>query len=135
MLQLIDPQGGGPNVARGNKGGVTLSPPASGGVVTPSDAIVYDRPIMVWVGDAGPVNVNVVPYGRDGDATVTFSLKAGMTVPVLCKQVLAAGTTAVSLFLGAVLPAAAIGGGSSGPVTADSTTVTADTTSFTADNG
>lgn len=135
MLQLIDPQGGGPNVARGYKGGLSVSPPASGGVVTPSDAVIYDRPIMVWVGDTGPVNVTVVPYGNDGDASVTFTLSAGMTVPVLCRQVLATGTTAVSLFLGAVLPRVAGSGGSSGPITADTTTVTADTTTVTADNG
>lgn len=134
MFQLIDPQGG-PNVARGNHGGLTLSPPASGGVVTPSDAVIYDRPIMVWVGDVGPVDVHVVPYGRDGDASVVYTLKAGMTVPIACKQVLASGTTAVNLFLGSALPSAVGAAAGSGPVTADSTTVTADTTLFTADNG
>lgn len=103
--------------------------------MTPSDAVIYDRPIMVWVGDVGPVDVHVVPYGRDGDASITYTLKAGMTVPIACKQVLASGTTAVSLFLGSALPGPHGAGGSSGPVTADSTTVTADTTSFTADNG
>lgn len=137
MFQLIDPQGGGPNAASGKSGTLVFSPPADGGVITPSDAVVYTPPIMVWVGDVGPVNVTIVPYGRAGDETVTFSLKAGMSVPVLCRQVLATGTTALSLFLGSGLPnvVAASGGSPGTTITADSTLVTADTTSFTADNG
>lgn len=103
--------------------------------MTPSDAVIYDPPIMVWVGDVGPVDVHVVPYGRKGDKTVTYPLKLGMSVPVLCKQVLATGTTATALFLGSAWPTAAGPGGPTGPITADSTLVTADTTSFTADNG
>lgn len=136
MFQLLDPtSGGGPSPARGFRGGITLSPPASGGVVTPSDSVIYDRPIMVWVGDAGPVDVKVAPYGRDGDASLIFTLKKGMSVPVLCKQVFATGTTAVSLFLGSAMPAPATGSGGGAGITADTTTVTADTTTVTADNG
>jgi hypothetical protein len=136
MLQLIDPSSGAPNFAEGNLGGFTLAPPDEGGVITPSDSVVYDPPVMVWVGDVGPVNVAVVPYGREGDKTVTYPLKLGMSVPVVCKQILTTGTTATSLFLGSAYPSLAMGGGGgSGPVTADSTTVTADTTSFTADSG
>jgi len=132
MFQLFDPTSGAPKPATG--GGIVLSPDAESGVITPSDAVVYDPPITVWVGDPGPVDVNIIPYGRDGDHQVTFPVMAGMTIPVLCKQVLATGTTAVSLIRGSAWPGYAASG-SSGPVTADSTAVTADTTSFTADNG
>lgn len=135
MFQLIDPSSGAPNFAEGNRGGFTLSPPDEGGFITPSDVVVYDPPVMVWVGDAGPVNVAVVPYGREGDKEVIYPLKFGMSVPVVCKQILATGTTATALFMGSAFPSRVPGsGGAPVPPTADSTTITADTTTLTADN-
>lgn len=96
-LQLLDPNSRAPLPASGVNGHLITSLPANALTITPSDNQIYDPPITVWVGDAGPVNVNVVPYGRAGDKSVIYPVSAGMTIPVLCKQVLAASTTAVAL--------------------------------------
>lgn len=96
-LQLVDPVTGSPRPAAGVAGGLITSLPANAIAITPSDTVIFDPPVHVWVGDVGPVNVAVVPYGRQGDKSVIYPASAGMTIPVLCKQVLVEGTTAVTL--------------------------------------
>lgn len=137
MLQVIDPNTGAPYPAEGTNGGLIFAPPANGAAITPSDSAFYDPPIMVWVGDTGPVNVSIVPYGRQGDKTVIYPVSFNMTIPVLCKQVLATGTTAAILRTGAAFRYVPNQGSDPPPsvITADSTLVTADTTTITADNG
>lgn len=100
VLQLVDPASKSPFPAKGVDGRLILSKPANAKVITPSDVTIYDPPIEVWVGDTGAVTVNVAPYGRAGDATVSYPIAAGMagtTLPVLCRMVKATGTTAASL--------------------------------------
>lgn len=96
-LQLIDPVNGSPRPAAGVRGKLITSLPANAAAITPDNNAVYDPPISVWVGDATTVNVAVVPYGKEGDKSVIYPATLGMTLPVLCKQVLATGTTAATL--------------------------------------
>lgn len=134
-MQLIDPiPGGGPYRARGYRSGLILSQPELGEVITPDDNVVYDPPIMVWVGDPGAVTVAVAPYGREGDKTVSYPATFNVTLPVLCRQVFSTGTTATALRTGSALPTGHIGtSGGPPPLTADTTSTTADTTTITAD--
>lgn len=99
-LQLIDPVTAGPLPAQGIGGKIVTSLPANGMAITPTDAAgaFFAKPVQVWVGDVGPVNVAVVPYGLEGDKSVVYpNMSAGMTVPCLVKQVLATGTSALNL--------------------------------------
>jgi hypothetical protein len=96
-MQILDPVTGSPNPLKGVDGKLSTSRPANAMAITPSDTVIYNPPIEVWVGDAGTVNVAVVPYGRLGDKSVIFPATLGMTLPVLCKQVLATGTSAATL--------------------------------------
>jgi hypothetical protein len=94
-MAVIDPVTGAPNPAKGISGRITSRPP-NAIAITPDPVKVYDPPIELYVGGAG--NVLVVPYGRNSDATVLFTAApAGSMLPVLCKQVLAAATTATQL--------------------------------------
>jgi len=75
---------------------VQISLPANAAVITPDDAKVYDTPVSVWVGSIG--DVALVPYGRAGDAVVTYpAVPAGTLLPVLAKKVMQTGTTAGQL--------------------------------------
>lgn len=99
-LQLVDPVTGAPLPAQGVNGKIVISLPANSIAITPTDTAgaFFAQPVSVWVGDVGPVNVAVIPYGLQGDKSVTFTnLSAGMTLPVLVKQVLATGTNAATL--------------------------------------
>jgi hypothetical protein len=96
-LQVIDPVSRAPLPATGVGGKLVTSLPANAMAITPDDNKILDPPVTVWVGDAGAVNVTVVPYGREGDKSVQYPATLGMTLPVLCKQVKAAGTTATIL--------------------------------------
>jgi hypothetical protein len=127
-LQLIDPVTGAPHPAKGT-GGLTVCLPPDGAVITPDDSVIYDPPIMVWIGDAAARLVTVVPYGRSGDKTVQYPTKFGLTVPVLANQVMATGTTATIVMGQQAYKAVA----PTGP-TADTTTITADSTIVTADS-
>lgn len=96
VVQVVDPVTLGLSPLKGSRGGVQISPPANAIAITPDDVKVYDPPISVWVGATG--DVVVVPYGRAGDATVTYpGVPAGTTLPVLAKRVMNTGTTAGSL--------------------------------------
>jgi len=53
------------------------------------------QPQMVIVNGAG--DVVVVPAGNDDAQTITYTLTAGSVVPVICRIVKAAGTTATGL--------------------------------------
>jgi hypothetical protein len=44
-----------------------LSPPVNAKLLTPSDSVIYNPPLEVWVGDNTGVTVAVVPYGNKGD--------------------------------------------------------------------
>lgn len=99
-LQLVDPSSGKPNPAKGVDGRLILSLPANAKAITPSDSVTYDPPIQIWIGDNTAVNVTIVPYGRNGDASVLYPLSAGMggtTLPVLCRVVKATGTNAATI--------------------------------------
>jgi len=99
-LQLIDPVTSAPLPAQGIGGKLVVSLPANAFAIAPSDVAnaFFAKPAQVWVGDVGPVDVAVVPYGLEGDKSVVYpNLSAGMTIPVLVKQVLATGTTALNL--------------------------------------
>jgi hypothetical protein len=96
-MQIVDPVTGKPNPLKGVDGRLSTTLPPNAFAITPSDVAMYDPPISVWVGDAGTVNVAVVPYGLKGDKSVIFPATLGMTLPVLCKQVLSTGTTAATL--------------------------------------
>ena len=96
-MQILDPVTGAPHPIKGVDGKLSTSLPANAIAITPSDATVYDPPIQVWVGDAGSVNVTIVPYGKKGDKTVLYPTAFGMILPVLCKQVMLTGTTATVL--------------------------------------
>lgn len=100
QLEVIDPVSAAPVPAQGVNGKLILSLPANSMAITPTDAAgaFFAKPVQVWVGDVGPVNVAVIPYGLEGDKSVTFTnLAAGMTLPCLVKQVLSTGTTAAAL--------------------------------------
>src|SRR4051812_15254123 len=99
-IQVLDPVTRAPLPAQGVDGKLITSLPANALAITPTDAqgAFFPKPVQVWVGDVGPVSVAVVPYGLEGDKSVIYpNLAAGMTVPVLVKQVLATGTTAANL--------------------------------------
>jgi hypothetical protein len=96
-MQILDSVTGSPHPLQGVNGRIGTTLPANAFAITPSDAAVYDPPIQVWVGDAGPVNVAIVPYGIKGDRIVSFPAALGMLLPVLCKQVLFTGTSAAIL--------------------------------------
>lgn len=74
-------------------GGVITQFPTRAEAVTPSDTTEYDLGIAVYVGGAGDVVVE--PF--HGGNTVTFSPSAGDMLPVLCRRVLATGTTATDI--------------------------------------
>lgn len=78
---------------RNQTGGKVTSFPLHAEAITPSDSIEYGRGRQVFAGDAGEVTVEPF-YGNN---TVTFSLEAGQYVPVVCRRVLATGTTATGL--------------------------------------
>lgn len=93
VVQVVDPVTFGLSPLKGVRGGVQLSKPANAIAVTPDDAHVFDPPISVWVGVTG--DVALVPYGRAGDAVVTYpAVPAGAELPVLAKKVMSTGTTA-----------------------------------------
>lgn len=95
-LPVIDPVTGAPNPAQGVNGCITRSVPANAKAVAGGGATVFNPPLQLYVGSAG--NITVVPYGNVGDATVTFTaVPAGTILPVLVKQVVAAGLTAGAL--------------------------------------
>lgn len=99
-IQLVDPVSGVPLPAVGVGGKLIVSLPANSMAITPNDTpgAFFAKPVQVWVGDVGPVTVNVVPYGLEGDKSVQFpNLSAGMTLPCLVKQVLLSGTSAGNL--------------------------------------
>jgi len=96
-MQLLDPVTGAPNAARGVHGKPITAYPADASAITPDDLTVYDPPITVSVWDATAQAVTVVPYGKNGDASVLYPTKPGMKIPVLVKKVMATGTTATVL--------------------------------------
>jgi hypothetical protein len=97
-LQVIDPVTAAPVPASGVGGKLITSLPANAMAITPDDNTFFRKPVQVWVGDAGPVDVTVVPYGLEGDKSVTYpGLTLGMTIPVLCSRVKSTGTTATIL--------------------------------------
>lgn len=69
------------------------SHPANAQVLAPSDTMQYEEGVMIHAGQAGDVRVE--PLG--GQVPITFSLKAGASVPVQVRRVLATGTTATDL--------------------------------------
>jgi hypothetical protein len=128
--EIIDPVRGSAHSPRGADGRLVTSQLANAALITPDDLTVYDPPIQLWIGDSVSHLVTVVPYGRRGDRLVQYPTKAGMTLPVMVKQVMATGTTATILIGQQIYVAGAV---SSGP-TADSTTTTADNAVLTADS-
>lgn len=97
-LQVIDPVTGAPIPAAGVGGKLIISLPANAMAITPDDNKTFVKPVQVYVNEAGPVDVTVVPYGLEGDKQVTYlALTLGMTLPVLCRAVKATGTTAANL--------------------------------------
>lgn len=81
------------NTGRNQSGGGVTSFPLHAADLTPSDTTEYIEGRQVYVGGAGDVTVEPF-YGNN---TVTFSLEAGQFVPVVCRRVLATGTTATDL--------------------------------------
>lgn len=106
-----------------------MASPPDGALITPGDHTIYRPPIIVWVGDAAPALITVLPYGREGDQTIQYPTHQGFTVPVLVRRVLETGTTAAILIGQQAVPATA----AAGP-TADSTVITADSDTVTADS-
>ena len=129
ITQLVDPDTGQPRPIRGVDGNIVLSLPPDGSAITPDDGVIYDPPIMVWVGDAASLLVTVMPYGLGGDLLVQYPTKLGMTIPVLARRLMASGTTATILRGQPVYKVPA----PIGP-TADTTLITADSTVITADS-
>src|SRR5271170_920663 len=97
-LPLLDPRDGTPNPAAGVNGRLILAPPANAKKITAAaiNVTVYDPPLQLWIGDDTGVSVEVVPYGLEGDETVTYPIAAGnggSLIPVLVSQVISGGNT------------------------------------------
>jgi hypothetical protein len=73
--------------------------PAHAFAITKSDTTDYVPGIAVFVGGAGVVAV--IPSKGDGTTVVEFTVPAGGMVPVRCKKVMSANTTA-TLMVGVV---------------------------------
>ena len=58
--------------------------------VVPSNSGVFDPPILLFVNIGG--NVRVHPAA--GGSAVTFAVKSGSWIPLICRTVYASGTTA-----------------------------------------
>jgi hypothetical protein len=68
--------------------------PSSAAPITASDTDTFSTPVAVYVGSTG--DVAVLP--ASGAAAVTFAaMPPGAMVPVMCRGVLATGTTAAQL--------------------------------------
>lgn len=81
------------NPTTAGSAGVTMFPDGAQ-AITPSDADVFARPVSVYVGTTG--NVNVVP--ANGATAVTFvGVPAGSMLPVRVVEVNSTSTTASNL--------------------------------------
>jgi hypothetical protein len=104
-LPLLDPRDNTPNPAAGVSGRFILAPPANAKKITPAalGAEIYNPPLQLWIGDNTGVSVEVVPYGLQGDETVTYPIAAGnggSLIPVLVSQVIAGGSTTAATIIG-----------------------------------
>ena len=82
------------DASRSPRGNDVPAFPSRAFAITPDDAASQNYAFSVYVGGTG--DVAVIPAG--GDTAITFAgVPAGTVVPLVVKQVLAAGTTATGL--------------------------------------